>query len=50
MVVGVVRSKLDAIKMSKATSDLPQNVNFATKSLVLLKFLKDTPGIPPHGD
>ena len=46
MVVGVVRSKLDAIKMSKATSDLPQNVNFATKSSVLIKFLADTPGIP----
>ena len=46
MVVGVVRSKLDAIKMSEATSDLPQNVNFATKSSVLIKFLEDTPGIP----
>ncbi|WP_445775467.1 trypsin-like peptidase domain-containing protein [Shewanella sp.] len=46
MVVGVVRSKLDAIKMSEATSDLPQNVNFATKSSVLIKFLADTPGIP----
>jgi serine protease Do len=46
MVVGVVRSKLDAIKMSEATSDLPQNVNFATKSSVLIRFLADTPGIP----
>lgn len=46
MVVGVVRSKLDALKMSEATSDLPQNVNFATKSSVLIRFLKDTPGIP----
>ena len=46
MVVGVVRSKLDAIKMSEATSDLPQNVNFATKSSVLIKFLENTPGIP----
>lgn len=46
MVVGVVRSKLDAIKMSEATSDLPQNVNFATKSSVLINFLADTPGIP----
>ena len=46
MVVGVVRSKLDAIKMSEATSDLPQNVNFATKSSVLIKFLESTPGIP----
>ena len=44
--VGVVRSKLDAIKMSQATSDLPQNVNFATKSSVLIQFLADTPGIP----
>lgn len=46
MVVGVVRSKLDAIKISEATSDLPQNVNFATKSSELIKFLGDTPGIP----
>lgn len=46
MVVGVVRSKLDALKMSEATSDLPQNVNFATKSSVLIKFLAETPGIP----
>ena len=46
MVVGVVRSKLDALKMSEATSDLPQNVNFATKSSVLITFLAGTPGIP----
>ena len=46
MVVGVVRSKLDALKISEATSDLPQNVNFATKSSVLIQFLADTPGIP----
>ena len=46
MVVGVVGSKLDAIKISEATRDLPQNVNFATKSSVLIKFLEDTPGIP----
>ena len=46
MVVGVVRSKLDALKISEATRDLPQNVNFATKSSVLIKFLADTPGIP----
>lgn len=45
-VVGVVRSKLDAFKMSEKTKDLPQNVNFATKSGRLIDFLKGTPGLP----
>lgn len=45
-VVGVVRSKLDAFKLSEATKDLPQNVNFATKSGRLIDFLKGTPGLP----
>lgn len=46
MVVGVVRSKLDALKMSEATSDLPQNVNFATKSSKLIQFIEGLRGIP----
>ena len=45
-VVGVVRSKLDALKMSQKTNDLAQNVNFATKSSRLLTLLKDIRGIP----
>lgn len=45
-VVGVVRSKLDALKMSQKTNDLAQNVNFATKSSKLLALLKDIRGIP----
>jgi len=45
-VVGVVRSKLDAFKLSESTKDLPQNVNFATKSGRLIDFLKGTPGLP----
>lgn len=45
-VVGVVRSKLDAFKLSEATKDLPQNVNFAIKSGRLIDFLKGTPGLP----
>ncbi len=45
-VVGVIRSKLDAMKLSQLTQDLPQNVNYATKSSVLLRFLEDVPGLP----
>ena len=29
-VIGMVVSKLDALKIAKRTGDLPQNVNFAT--------------------
>ena len=45
-IVGVVQSKLDALKISQQTNDLTQNVNFATKSAILLDFIKDTPGLP----
>jgi serine protease Do len=45
-VVGVVKSKLDALKVSSINQDLPQNVNFAVKSSVLIKFLTGTPSIP----
>ncbi len=45
-VVGVVQSKLDALKISEKTNDLTQNVNFATKSAILLDFIRDTPGLP----
>lgn len=45
-VVGVVRSKLDALRFSQTTNDLPQNVNFATKTSPLLKLLRDVPGLP----
>ena len=45
-VVGVVQSKLDALKLSEKTNDLTQNVNFATKSSVLLQFLKGVSDIP----
>ena len=45
-IVGVVQSKLDALKLSKTTDDLTQNVNFATKSAVLLKFIEGVPNLP----
>lgn len=45
-VIGIVQSKLDALKLSEKTNDLTQNVNFATKSAVLLEFLSEISNIP----
>jgi S1-C subfamily serine protease len=40
-VVGVVVSKLNALRIAKVTSgDIPQNVNFAIKSLIAMSFLE----------
>ena len=38
--MGVVVGKLDALKMVKATGDIPQNVNFAIRSATLASFLE----------
>jgi S1-C subfamily serine protease len=38
-VIGVVASKLDALKVAARGGDLPQNVNFAIKSSLLAYFL-----------
>jgi S1-C subfamily serine protease len=38
--VGIVTSKLNAIKVVEASGDLPENVNFALKSSVLANFLE----------
>ena len=43
-VVGVIVSKLNALKMASVTSDLAQNVNFAIKSVIAQNFL-DANGI-----
>ncbi|MEH3144932.1 MAG: serine protease [Methylobacterium frigidaeris] len=45
-VVGVVTSKLNAMKVALASNDIPQNVNFAIKAMIALNFL-DANGIPP---
>jgi S1-C subfamily serine protease len=42
MVVGMVQGKLDALQVAEKTQDLPQNVNFAVKSSVLMRFLEDS--------
>lgn len=39
LVIGVVRSKLDAVKAVKAYGDIPQNINFGINLENLLKFL-----------
>ena len=39
-VIGVILSKLDAIKVAKFTGDLPQNVNYAVKSIYALPLLE----------
>ena len=39
-VVGVVVSKLDALRAASALNDIPQNVNFAIKGNVALSFLE----------
>jgi len=41
-VIGVVRAKLNALKVAERTSDLPQNVNYAIKSSTLLNFLQES--------
>lgn len=39
VVIGVVQSKLDALRVSRAIGDIPQNVNFAISLDVLTDFL-----------
>jgi S1-C subfamily serine protease len=38
-VVAVVVSKLNALRVAKVTSDIPQNINFAIKSSIAMSFL-----------
>lgn len=45
-VIGVVRSKLNALNVAERTKDMPQNVNYAIKSSTLLQFLRDSPVKP----
>jgi S1-C subfamily serine protease len=52
-VAGVVVGKLDAVKVAAYTGDIPQNVNFAIKSSMLLNFLnrnKIFPDLAPLQD
>ena len=44
-VVGVATAKLDAIRVARATGDIPQNVNYAVSGGIARAFL-DTEGVP----
>jgi S1-C subfamily serine protease len=44
-VVGMVTAKLDALKVVKATGDIPQNINFAIKTGALRDFLDAAPSL-----
>lgn len=39
-VIGIVSSKINALRMAAATGDVPQNVNFAIKANVVTNFLE----------
>ncbi len=45
-VVGVIVSKLNALRVAKATDDLPQNINFAIKSVIAQSFLESNDILP----
>lgn len=45
-IVGVVVSKLNALKIAQVTNDVPQNVNFAIKSYIAVNFL-ESHGVTP---
>lgn len=41
-IVGIVESKLNAVRVASATGDVPQNVNFAIKAVVVAAFLSSS--------
>jgi S1-C subfamily serine protease len=41
-IVGVVTAKLDALRVVKATGEIPQNINFAIKTGALRDFLDNS--------
>jgi len=44
-VVGIVSAKLDASAAFASTGSLPENVNYAVKSSLLLSFLESVPDV-----
>ena len=51
-ILGVIVSKLNALRVAKVTDDIPQNVNFAIKSTIAMNFLESnniTPNVATAG-
>jgi serine protease Do len=44
-VIGIVSAKLDASTVLAMSGSLPENVNFAVKSSLLLSFLESVPAV-----
>jgi S1-C subfamily serine protease len=44
-VIGIVSAKLNAAAALAASGALPENVNYAVKSSLLLSFLESVPGV-----
>jgi len=42
LVLGVVEKKIDGLKLAESSKDLPENINYAVKSNILVKFLEST--------
>jgi S1-C subfamily serine protease len=42
LIVGMVAMKLDALKIVRATGNLPENINFAIKTGMIRDFLDNT--------
>jgi S1-C subfamily serine protease len=42
LVLGVVQKKVDGLKLVESSKDLPENINYAIKSNLLVKFLEST--------
>jgi serine protease Do len=42
LVLGVVQKKVDGFKLVESSKDLPENINYAIKSNLLIKFLEST--------
>lgn len=49
LVVGVIQSKINALRIAAATGDIPQNVNFAINTATLSAFLEAS-GVPFHAE
>ena len=46
-VVGIIESQLNSVRMVEVSGAVPQNVNFAIQTAIVINFL-GIKGVPPH--